>query len=717
MNDRSRKVPALICALGLCLVLSPLAGAAQKVPIRFDDYHGYTGAVKYIKDIAAAYPNITELQEIGKSGLGRPIYVLIITNTKTGTTIDRFIEIRHPRNAEVKETFHLKPYDGKPGQWIDGGLHGNEYTGVEVCLYIIDKLVSGYGETPEITNLIDNKVIFICPVTNPDGVFNSVEREISQRGNGDLGAGKDSPRDLNGDGHITQFRYKDQKGAYVIDDKDPRLMIRLGQNEQTTKPRFSIVTEGRSAPEIMRAGGSEPGPSSIDVNRNFPEGWWTEEGMPGGTGTYPTSAPEARALVEFAVNHRNILMVQNFHTSGGFTYRPPGVGPDTTMAPKDIALYDLVLGKKYLEIIGEKVPEAWQRPEQMADFKAKLRGASRNKYAAERGYEMPRGWIMGYNEERDQRYGYGMVIDWWYQQYGAYAVTTELWNPGADIPGFSKIDPQAPDARNEQERALLKYNDEKYGGKLFVIWKPFKHATLGEGEIGGWIPKYRSNALPGEPLKYVCENHWQFELFRAGLLPEIDITEVKANILYATDSAKEATAVVQGDRVTIKKGASKGKYKIIEVKATIENKGKLATHVARGSQLRGNRDDVVWLIGNRDKTKFLQGGPWQRLGVLDGQMRIPGLEAGPRGGPQRGGTGGGPTGPAGPPTIVPQLPSGMPGMPMGQRGMGTRGQEQPQQTGPRREVKWLVAVEGDAPLTVVATSQKGGTVAKEIAVR
>jgi hypothetical protein len=169
--------------------------------------------------------------------------------------------------------------------------------------------------------------------------------------------------------------------------------------------------------------------------------------------------------------------------------------------------------------------------------------------------------------------------------------------------------------------------------------------------------------------------------------------------------------------VTIKKGASKGKYKIVEVKATIENKGKLATHVARGAQLRGNRDDVVWLIGNRDKTKFLQGGPWQRLGVLDGQMRIPGLEAGPRGGPQRGGTGGGPTGPGGPPTIVPQLPSGMPGMPMGQRGMGARGQEQPQQTGPRREVKWLVAVEGDAPLTVIATSQKGGTVAKEIAVR
>jgi hypothetical protein len=50
---------------------------------------------------------------------------------------------------------------------------------------------------------------------------------------------------------------------------------------------------------------------------------------------------------------------------------------------------------------------------------------------------------------------------------------------------------------------------------------------------------------------------------------------------------------------------------------------------------------------------------------------------------------------------------------MGMRG----GQPQPQQIGPKREVKWLVAAESDAPLKIVATSQKGGTVVKELAVR
>jgi hypothetical protein len=39
------------------------------------------------------------------------------------------------------------------------------------------------------------------------------------------------------------------------------------------------------------------------------------------------------------------------------------------------------------------------------------------------------------------------------------------------------------------------------------------------------------------------------------------------------------------------------------------------------------------------------------------------------------------------------------------------------QTGPRREVKWLVAVEGDSPLKVVVTSQKGGTAVRDLAVK
>ena len=682
--------------------------AAQKVPIRFDDYHGYNGTVKYIKDVVKVHGNITKLIEIGKSNMGRPIYVLVITNMKKGTTVDTYVKLRNMRKERVKNVPPMKPYQGKPGHWICGSTHGNEYTGTEVCLYIIDKLVSGYDSDPKIKQLIDDQTFYICPMVNPDGVYNSVDKGISQRQNSmmkdDDGDGKineDGYDDLNGDGYITQFRYKNPKGQYVIDDEDPRLMIRLRRNEKTEKQRYAVIREDKDNDGDGKRG--EDSERGIDLNRNFPEGWFTDGGMAGGQGDYPTSAPESHAIAEFFTNHTNILMAQFYHTSGGFTYRPLGTAPHDKLHPKDVAIFDRIMGKKYLEIIGEEVPEAWKETGSLDKFKEELKKTSKNKYAIARGYELPRGWRVSYNEARDRRYGYGMASDWAYLQYGMYSITTELWNPQKDIKDFPQF--TGENARIKVRRALLKYQDEKYGGKLFVPWKKFKHPELGEGEIGGWKPKYRSNALPGKPLLDVCEKHWQFELFRAGLQPEIVITDAKARVLYTVNKANNAVASQKGDQVSIKKGKSMGTYKIVEVNVTIENKGKLATHIARGAQLAGNREDVVWLIGDRDKITYLQGTPFQKLGVIEGTMRIPGDSgreaARPPQQPQMRRM----------PRFIP------PGFPMRRMRRQRLQPTEVKSGGTKRKVKWLVAVEGDTPLKVVVTSQKGGTKVKNLTIK
>jgi hypothetical protein len=392
-------------------------------------------------------------------------------------------------------------------------------------------------------------------------------------------------------------------------------------------------------------------------------------------------------------------MAQNYHTSGGFTFRPLGTAPHPQLHPKDVAVFDMIMGKKYLEIIGEKVPEAWQNPEKLSELKEKLAKTSKNKYAIARGYELPRGWRVSYNEEKDKRYSHGMATDWMYLQLGIYSLTTELWNPMNDIPGFPQF--EGEDARIKTQRALLKYQDEKYGGKLFLPWKKYNHPELREGEIGGWIPKYRSNAWPGEPLINVCEKHWEFEKFRAGLQPEIVITEAKAKVITESSST-EANVTQKGDQVMIQKGRSGRRYKIVEVMATIENKGKLATHVARGATLAGNREDIVWLIGDRDKIAYLQGSPFQKLGVIEGTQKIPGYS--PR---------------STPPPQESQMRRMMffyPGFPMFQRGP-RYGPTEVKQKGPKRTLKWLVAVEGDAELKVVVTSQKGGTKVKNLAIQ
>ncbi|MFC1553433.1 M14 family metallopeptidase [candidate division KSB1 bacterium] len=697
-------LPRKLFVLFICAVLfiSFTKVSAQKVPINFNDFHGYTGSVKYMQDVARVYPNITELLEIGESNMGRTMYVLVISNMSNSTTIDAEVELRNMRKEGVKNVTPMKSYMGKPGHWIDGGIHGDEYTGTEVCLYIIDKLVTGYGSDSEVTALIDKNCYYFCPTVNPDGVYNSAEADIPQRQNSmkidndnDGKINEDGPDDINGDGHITQFRYKDDNGRYVIDDVDPRYMRQLGRDETTTKPRYSVIREDYDNDKDGRRG--EDGEAGFDMNRNFPEGWFNPEGFAGGTGRYPGSTPETKAIMEFFTNHTNIIMAQNFHTSGGFTYRPLGTAPNNQMEPKDIAVYDRIMGKKYLELLGNPVPEAWQVDGPLDSFKAELRRTSNNQHAIERGYEMPDGWIHGWREDSDRPYSFGMVIDWMYKQFGAYSTTTELWNRNRDMKGIPQF--TGENARDERERALLKYQDENFGGKFFIDWKNTRHPDLGEGEIGGWIPRYRNrdnNAFPGESLLGVCETHWQFEKFRSELLPEVVITNANARLVYSGNSAREAEAVISGDQVTIKRGDSKGNIKIVEVTATVENVGKLATHLEIGRNLAGNRDDAVWLIGDRDKIKFLQGRVFESIGVLAGTMPIPGFENENAGSGQRAGRGG--------------------------RGGQRAGQQVPpaapiRNPESRRELKWLISIDGDSPLKIVLTSQKGGTKVQELTIR
>ena len=139
--------------------------------------------------------------------------------------------------------------------------------------------------------------------------------------------------------------------------------------------------------------------------------------------------------------------------------------------------------------------------------------------------------------------------------------------------------------------------------------------------------------------------------------------------------------------------------------ATVTNTGQLATHVARGADLAGNREDAIWLIGDRDRVRNLQGGAWQSLGTIDGTLEIPDAE------PEQDGSGNRRVAQAARPSPVAMQR-------MQQRSPGGSGSEQQvPPTGNTREVTWLVAIEGNSPLKIVLTSQKGGTEVRELTVR
>jgi hypothetical protein len=308
-----------------------------------------------------------------------------------------------------------------------------------------------------------------------------------------------------------------------------------------------------------------------------------------------------------------------------------------------------VLGKKYLELIGEPVPTLWTAPlPERAPGDAGAPAGSLGRRGAgspagdqagtrpARPAEQPRGWRSPYNAERQAPSGYGVFLDWAYGQFGAFAMSTQL-----------------PDA---QPDALAKAYDTA----------------------------------------------WQFERYKATLLPRLEIKDATAKVLYTTNQATPAVATRDAGTVTIKKSGAPGRYKIVQVTATVENTGGLPTQVASGPTLRGNREDVIWLLGATGKITFLAGSRWLKLGVVQGTLPLPaGMASPPDAAGGRGGIGG--------------------------RGGGAQmltqiRQQRPEastdrQTGSRRTVTWLVALDGDQPLKLVLSSQKGGTHTRDLTIQ
>ncbi|GHU54298.1 peptidase M14 [Bacteroidia bacterium] len=599
--------------------------AAQKVPIKFDKFHGYTEIVGYLNAVNKAYPDITEVIEIGKSFQQRPIYVLIITNKKTGTTLDREKKLVLERKLEVPNPPITDLHLGKPGHLLTGATHGNEVTGVEVCLYFIDKMLSGYGSDSAITNLIDTKVFYISPTNNPDGQYNSTELGAAQRTNSMNQTDTASApvrKDLNNDNIFSQVRYKDPKGRFVKDSVDSRLMVAFRENAgYKDTDRYSVIQE------------AEPD-KGIDINRNFPEHWWRANTLPGGSGDFATSAPEVQALCEFIITHPNIFIVNEYHTQGGHVYRPMGSTGDAEMAERDLAVFDLIMGKKYSELMGTEVPPAWTTPTEIQKYKDELRNA-KNPFAAKRGYELPYEWKSPYNEKEGTSNYYGLFLDWLYKQNGIYSLVTELWNPAHDVPELKGLKDEA------LQRGILTYLDKQSGQKMYLDWKPAKHPKHGDVEVGGWVGSLgRNNAFPGPILESICERQWKFDFFCAGLLPQMAVNEI-----------------------TVKKQSSAGRTTILEISAEVENKGSLPSGLVNTEWMAFNRGDVVWLIGENNKITFISGNPCEKIGNLYGALQIPSYE-------NKGGN--------------------------------------------KKTLKWIVAVEGNEKIKVVASSLKGGTVVKEV---
>ena len=144
----------------------------------FDDY--YTNAnglyvVDFLQDVNAAYPDLTELVDIGYAWMAyqpgeydRDLWVLRITN-------------EHPAYG---------PIEDKPTFFLFATIHAREVVVPELAIRYVKYLTGGYGGEggygvdPDVTWLVNHDVAYILVMQNPDGhVYNEQNTSNYQRKN------------------------------------------------------------------------------------------------------------------------------------------------------------------------------------------------------------------------------------------------------------------------------------------------------------------------------------------------------------------------------------------------------------------------------------------------------------------------------------------------------------------------------------------------------
>lgn len=90
------------------------------------------------------------------------------------------------------------------------------------------------------------------------------------------------------------------------------------------------------------------------------------------------------------------------------------------------------------------------------------------------------------------------------------------------MPGPAKDDQKG----DPKEAAQLAFSDKWLDGKGFVAWKPYKHPTLGDVEIGGFVP-FTDNTPPPSMVDSLTDLHLPFIFELVKKLPVLKISETK----------------------------------------------------------------------------------------------------------------------------------------------------------------------------------------------
>ena len=323
-----------------------------------------------LAQLAETYPDITSLYSIGTSWQERDLWCMELTNKAI-------------------------PAGEKTGIGVFANIHGGERESASSAMYTAWWLALCSGDD-YVKGLLDNYIIYVIPVINPDGYEQSFV--INNRPNL-------RPRDANGDNIPYSDPYTDIDGDGFI------ATLYRGTADDT--PSRDMPVFGMESPDWDENGilGDDPRTSGIDMNRTFDYQWnrydiETKDGQQVGNvnwttaGTAPATEPEIKALQQFLYEHEIDALV-SLHT-----------GIQSVLYPWCYRAYDA------------NDPDDAEIPF-MKETAAKMAQVFQN-YTG-RGF-----YSMSSNEDYPTA---AELIDYAYGRYNIHAYTIEVYSPGKSEDG------------------------------------------------------------------------------------------------------------------------------------------------------------------------------------------------------------------------------------------------------------------------------------------
>lgn len=437
-------------------------------------YLAYDELTSQVRAWAARFPSLVHLRSLGQSEQGRELWLL---------------------------TIGPEPERERPSAWVDGNMHAQEVCGSSVALAIaedmlrlhLDPAQRPHGLPAAVLEQLRQVRLFVMPRMCPDGAESVLTTGRYVRSNPRDRRPTLSPRwvggDVDGDGRVMLMRIPDPSGDFVESTEVAGLMV--PRELEDPGPFYRVYPEGT----IDNFDGGIPeahylSDNDTDLNRNFP--WsWAPEPEQLGAGAYPTSEPEARAVVDFTSSQPTIFAWLNLHTFGGVYIRPPGHKSDRQMHPEDLALFRQL--------------EAW--------------GEEHGGYPTVGGFEE-----FLYQPDKPLR---GDLSDYAYHQRGALALVCELWDLFAQA-GLPRkrpfVDVYAHLSRRDLE-ALARWDQTHNQGRCLRPWVTTQHPQLGPVEVGGIDGRFGMANPPVERLAGVCERQSAFFFRMAAMAPRLSLGE------------------------------------------------------------------------------------------------------------------------------------------------------------------------------------------------